>query len=75
MRMIKNTISMAYDWLSRKTSQLIPARRPAEHYTPRIIPYFDGAAVPLETSHICGMNRNQAEENYHEKDWHFNKWR
>jgi starch phosphorylase len=30
----------------------IPARRPAEHYTPRIIPYFDGAAVPLEARQI-----------------------
>jgi glycogen phosphorylase len=29
-----------------------PARRPAEHYTPRIIPYFDGAAVPLEAKQI-----------------------
>ena len=25
----------------------IPARRPAEHYTPRIIPYFDGAVAAL----------------------------
>jgi starch phosphorylase len=30
----------------------IPARRPAEDYTPRIIPYFDGAAVPLEARQI-----------------------
>jgi starch phosphorylase len=30
----------------------IPARRPVEHYTPRIIPYFDGAAVPLEAGQI-----------------------
>ena len=30
----------------------MPARRPAEHYTPRIIPYFEGAAVPLESGHI-----------------------
>jgi starch phosphorylase len=30
----------------------IPARRPAEHYTPRIIPYFDGVAVPLEARQI-----------------------
>ena len=30
----------------------IPARRPAEHYTPRIIPYFDGVAVPLEAKQI-----------------------
>jgi starch phosphorylase len=30
----------------------IPALRPAEHYTPRIIPYFDGVAVPLEARQI-----------------------
>jgi starch phosphorylase len=30
----------------------IPARRPAEHYTPRIIPFFDGVAVPLEARQI-----------------------
>ncbi len=30
----------------------IPVRRPAEHYTPRIIPYYKGAIVPLEANHI-----------------------
>jgi len=30
----------------------IPALRPVEHYTPRIIPYFDGATVPLEVRQI-----------------------
>jgi starch phosphorylase len=30
----------------------VPARRPAEHYTTRIIPYFDGATVPLEAKQI-----------------------
>lgn len=30
----------------------IPARRPIDHYTPRIIPYFEGAAVPLEAANI-----------------------
>jgi glycogen phosphorylase len=30
----------------------IPARRPAEHYTPRIIPCFEGASVPLEENRI-----------------------
>jgi starch phosphorylase len=30
----------------------IPKLRPEEHYTPRIIPYFDGAAVPLEAGQI-----------------------
>jgi glycogen phosphorylase len=29
-----------------------PARRPAEHYTPRIVPWYDGAAVPLEAGQI-----------------------
>jgi glycogen phosphorylase len=29
-----------------------PARRPAGHYTPRIIPYFEGAQVPLEANNI-----------------------
>jgi starch phosphorylase len=36
----------------------IPALRPAEHYTPRIIPYFDGAAVPLEVRQILWMNHS-----------------
>jgi starch phosphorylase len=30
----------------------IPAHRPAADYTPRIIPAFDGAAVPLEAPQI-----------------------
>ena len=30
----------------------IPAHRPAADYTPRIVPAFDGAAVPLEASQI-----------------------
>ncbi len=30
----------------------IPSRRPVEHYTPRIVPYFDGALVPLEAARI-----------------------
>jgi starch phosphorylase len=30
----------------------VPIRRPQEHYTPRIIPHFDGAAVPLDAGHI-----------------------
>ena len=29
-----------------------PATRPAEHYTPRIIPAHPAASVPLEDSHI-----------------------
>jgi len=30
----------------------VPAKRPASDYTPRVIPYFPGVAVPLETSQI-----------------------
>ena len=30
----------------------IPARRPAGQYTPRIVPFFDGAVVPLEAPFI-----------------------
>jgi len=30
----------------------VPASRPASDYTPRIIPHFEGAAVPLEAAHI-----------------------
>jgi starch phosphorylase len=37
---------------SRQYHVRIPARRPAEHYTPRIVPFFAGAAVPLETRQI-----------------------
>jgi starch phosphorylase len=35
----------------------VPARRPVEHYTPRIIPYFNGAAVPVEMAHILWYER------------------
>jgi starch phosphorylase len=35
----------------------LPAKRPIEHYTPRIIPYFDGAEVPLETANILWYER------------------
>jgi glycogen phosphorylase len=30
----------------------VPATRPAEHFTPRIIPVHPAACVPLEASHI-----------------------
>ena len=30
----------------------IPARRPMDDYTPRIVPSHGGAAVPLEANHI-----------------------
>ena len=30
----------------------LPAMRPAEHYTPRIVPYHPAALVPLEENHI-----------------------
>jgi starch phosphorylase len=35
----------------------IPAQRPAENYTPRIVPYFDGALVPLEIASIIWYER------------------
>jgi len=35
----------------------IPAMRPIEHYTPRVIPYFDGAPVPLEIASILWYER------------------
>ncbi len=30
----------------------VPATRPSEHYTPRIVPYHPDAFIPLEESHI-----------------------
>jgi starch phosphorylase len=30
----------------------VPGTRPASDYTPRLIPYFEGAAVPLESARI-----------------------
>jgi starch phosphorylase len=30
----------------------VPAERPAEHYTPRIVPRHPGASLPLEEAHI-----------------------
>jgi starch phosphorylase len=33
-------------------SAIIPAERPADDYTPRVIPTFDGAEVPLESQQI-----------------------
>jgi len=30
----------------------VPADRPVRDYTPRIVPYYEGLAVPLEESHI-----------------------
>jgi glycogen phosphorylase len=35
----------------------VPAQRPSEHYTPRIIPYFDGATVPVEIANILWYER------------------
>ena len=35
----------------------IPARRPVEHYTPRLIPYFDGVVVPIEINNILWYER------------------
>jgi starch phosphorylase len=39
-------------------SALIPAQRPAFHYTPRIIPSFKGAAIPLEANQILWYDAN-----------------
>ncbi len=33
-------------------SARLPVRRPAGDYTPRVVPYFDGALVPLEAGQI-----------------------
>jgi starch phosphorylase len=33
-------------------SATVPATRPALDYTPRILPYYNGVAVPLEAAHI-----------------------
>lgn len=30
----------------------LPAKRPAQDYTPRLIPHFDGVQIPLEAAHI-----------------------
>jgi starch phosphorylase len=30
----------------------VPAERPAEHYTPRLVPYHSEACVPLEETHL-----------------------
>jgi starch phosphorylase len=40
----------------------IPALRPVEHYTPRIVPFFDGAAVPLEAGQILWYEPSSCEE-------------
>jgi starch phosphorylase len=37
----------------------IPARRPAEHYTPRVVPYFSDATVPLEAANILWYERKK----------------
>ena len=33
-------------------SAAVPAARPATDYTVRVIPHYDGVAVPLEDAHI-----------------------
>ena len=38
-------------------STRLPARRPATDYTPRVVPHFDGAAVPLEAPQILWYER------------------
>jgi starch phosphorylase len=43
---------LACDSKSYLYSTHLPARRPASDYTPRVIPHFDGALVPLEARQI-----------------------
>ena len=31
----------------------VPAERPAAHYTARVVPLFDGVAVPLESALVA----------------------
>jgi starch phosphorylase len=38
-------------------SARLPVRRPAGDYTPRVVPYFDGALVPLEAGQILWYER------------------
>ena len=33
-------------------SAAVPGRRPQTDYTPRLIPYLEGVAIPLEACHI-----------------------
>jgi starch phosphorylase len=38
-------------------SARLPVRRPASDYTPRVVPYFEGALVPLEAGQILWYER------------------
>ena len=38
-----------------RTSTLIPALRPLADYTPRIVPFFPGAFVPIEADKILWL--------------------
>ncbi|MBS1831053.1 MAG: alpha-glucan family phosphorylase [Acidobacteria bacterium] len=33
----------------------VPNNRPADHYSPRVVPYHPDAAIPLEAGHICWL--------------------
>lgn len=43
---------LAYDPNTFLYRASVPTTRPAAHYTPRIVPYFPGVAVPLELGYI-----------------------
>ncbi|MBA2849327.1 glycosyltransferase family 1 protein [Thermosulfuriphilus ammonigenes] len=40
-------------------SALVKTDRPADHYTPRIVPHFPGALIPLDDNHILWLERKQ----------------
>jgi starch phosphorylase len=48
---------LAGDFEGYLYSAHLPARRPASDYTPRVIPHFDGALVPLEAPQILWYER------------------
>ncbi len=54
MEMVGKEASTVNSYLYRVR---IPARRPVEHYTPRIIPYFESASIPLESAKILWYKR------------------
>jgi glycogen phosphorylase len=49
MKIVREAVEEGNGYLYRVR---IPARRPPGHYTPRIVPYFDGTMVPLEAANI-----------------------
>lgn len=49
MRQIRPLVGACNSYVYGAT---VPAHRPATHYTPRILPYYSGVAVPLESAQI-----------------------